>query len=195
MKVIGITGGVGSGKSTITKLLKEHYHAFLINTDQIAHMLMQKDMISYNLIVAYFGGSILDQEREIDRSLLGKLVYQDAFKLKQLNSFTHPYVMDYVIKLIQCKKEEKLELICVETALPIEAGLKEFCDQIWYVYAPENVRKVRLKEDRNYSEEKIDNIIKHQLSDEDYRLASTHVLNNYCDIEKIIEQIEVLLVK
>jgi len=193
MKIIGITGGVGSGKSTITDILKEHYHAFLINTDQVAHVLMQKDMISYKLIVDDFSESILNQNGEIDRTLLGKIVYQDSDKLTRLNSYTHPYVMDYVYNLIQCKREQKLELVCIETALPIEAGLKDICDEIWYVCAPEAVRRERLKKDRNYSEQKINNIFMNQLSDEEYRRASTHILKNDCTRDKIMEQIEVLL--
>lgn len=195
MKVIGITGGVGSGKSTITEILKEQYHAFLISTDQVAHMLMQKDKISYKLIVEHFGQSILNENKEIDRTLLGIIVYQDSSKLTLLNSLTHPYVMDYVCNLIRIKRAEKIELVCVETALPIEAGLKDFCDEIWYISAPESVRRGRLKKDRNYSEQKIDNIFKNQISDEDYRKASTHTLNNDCSKEIISNQIEILLEK
>lgn len=195
MKIIGITGGVGSGKSTISEILEKQYHAFLINTDQIAHMLMQKDMISYNLIVEYFGESILNQSKEIDRGLLGKIVYQNPLKLKQLNSFTHPYVMKYVADLIQIKKNEKTNLLCIETALPIEAGLKDFCDEVWYVSVPEDARKSRLLESRDYSEQKIDTIFKRQISEDEYRKISTHIINNNCSIERLMEQIEVLLEK
>lgn len=195
MKIIGITGGVGSGKSTISEILEKQYHAFLINTDQIAHMLMQKDMISYNLIVEYFGEGILNQSKEIDRRLLGKIVYQNPLKLKQLNSFTHPYVMKYIADLIQIKKEEKTNLLCIETALPIEAGLKDFCDEVWYVSVSEDARKSRLLESRDYSEQKIDTIFKRQISEDEYRKISTHIINNNCSIERLMEQIEVLLEK
>jgi dephospho-CoA kinase len=195
MKIIGITGGVGSGKSTVSEILVKQYHAFLINTDQIAHMLMQKNMISYNLIVEYFGESILNQSKEIDRGLLGKIVYQNPLKLKQLNSFTHPYVMKYVADLIQIKKNEKTNLLCIETALPIEAGLKDFCDEVWYVSVPEDARKSRLLESRDYSEQKIDTIFKRQISEDEYRKISTHIINNNCSIERLMEQIEVLLEK
>lgn len=195
MKVIGITGGVGSGKSTISKILEDKYHAFLINTDQVAHMLMQKDMISYRLIVDHFGKSILNQDGEIDRGLLGRIVYHNAEKLKLLNSYTHPYVMEHVRKLIQGKIEENLDLLCVETALPAEAGLKDFCDQIWYIYAPEDVRKSRLKSDRNYTDQKIDHIFMSQMKDEEYRNVCTYTLNNNGSIDEILHQIEVLLEK
>ena len=195
MKVIGITGGIGSGKSMVADIMRDDFHAYLINTDQIAHKLMEKGRISYQLIVEYFGEKILTPSGEIERSTLGKLVYQAPEKLLILNSFTHPYVMDYVRKLIEEKGKENENLICVETALPIEAGLRTFCDAIWYVFSPDNLRRERLKESRNYEEEKINQIFKNQISDEDYRKASTHVLINDGSREKIIAQIEVLLEK
>lgn len=195
MKVIGITGGIGSGKSFIAGIMKENFHAYLINTDQIAHKLMEKGRISYELIVRYFGEKVLDTEGEIDRGALGRIVYQDPDKLLTLNSFTHPYVMEYVKRLIEERRRESETLICIETALPIEAGLKEFCDAIWYVYAPENTRRERLIRSRNYEKEKIDQILKNQISDRDYRKASTHIIINDCPKEKIVGQIEVLLEK
>lgn len=195
MKVIGITGGVGSGKSLIADIMKNDYHAFLINTDQIAHRLMEKGMVSYNLIVQYFGEGILNSSGEIDRAALGNIVYHDTDRLLKLNSFTHPYVMDYVRTLIEEKRKQKEELICVETALPIQAGLKGFCDAIWYVFAPEAVRRERLSQARNYDEQKIDRIFKNQITDSEYRETSTHILINDCPKEKIMEQIKVLLEK
>ncbi len=193
MKIIGITGGVGSGKSTVADILEERFHAFLINTDRIAHMLMQKDMQSYRKIVGHFGEEILDENGEIDRGRLSGIVYRDPEKLKLLNSFTHPYVMDYVAKLIEKKKDEGTKLLCIETALPNEAGLTELCDEVWYVYASEDARKARLAESRAYSEEKIDNIFRRQISDGEYRRLGTHVINNDCSRERLEEQIEVLL--
>ena len=195
MKVIGITGGVGSGKSLIADIMKEHYHAYLINTDQIAHVLMEKGQICYNLIVNYFGEEILNSSGNINRGALGNIVYQTPEKLLILNSFTHPYVMAHVKKIIEEKREEDFELICVETALPIQAGLKDFCDAIWYVFAPEDIRRHRLKQLRNYDEHKIDQIFRNQINDLDYRSSSTQVIINDSSREKILEQIEVLLEK
>lgn len=195
MKVIGITGGIGSGKSLVADIMKENFHAYLISTDQIAHMLMEKGKPSYNRILQYFGDEILNTSGEIDRKALGRIVYQDTEKLLTLNSFTHPFVMDYVKSLIKEKHKEGESLICVETALPAEAGLKEFCDAIWYVYAPEQIRRRRLIHSRNYGMEKIEKIFKSQISDSAYRRESTHIIMNDCPREKIIEQIEKLLEK
>jgi dephospho-CoA kinase len=195
MKVIGITGGIGSGKSLIAEIMQNKFNAYLINTDRIAHMFMEKGEISYKLITEYFGRGVLNSSGDIDRVALGAVVYGDAEKLLKLNSFTHPYVMDYVRNLIEEKRREKVEFTCVETALPVQAGLKDFCDAVWYVFAPDTVRRERLKQARNYKEQKIDKIFENQFSDFEYRKASTHIIINDCTREKIIEQIEVLLEK
>ncbi len=195
MKIIGITGGIGSGKSTITKLLEEKYDAFIISTDKIAHQLMQKGSISYQFIVEYFGNSILNEDGEIDRIQLGKQVYHDSEQLQKLNSFTHPYVMDYIAKLIEEKQKEGVNLLCIETALPKEAGLNQICDEIWYIYASEEIRKTRLMESRGYSEDKITSIIKRQSSEEEFKKLSTHRVKNDGSMESLMEQIEILLVK
>lgn len=193
MKVIGITGGVGSGKSTITDLLKDKYNAYVISTDHIAHILMEKDNISYKLIVENFGERILDQEGYIDRKVLGSIVYNKPDKLELLNSLTHPYVMKYVMDVIDEKRNEMVELLCVETALPKAAGLSDFCDDIWYIYTPEDTRRERLKKSRNYSNEKIDSIFSNQIKENEYREISTRIIDNSLPTEKVAEQIGLIV--
>lgn len=195
MKVIGITGGVGSGKSTVTDILKEKYNACLINTDQVAHKLMEKGQVSYNEIVRYFGPGVLDEKGEISRSSLGAIVYQNPEKLLKLNSFTHPYVMGYVRELIEQKKDEGVRIVCVETALPSEAGLKNLCDEVWYIYAPEEVRRERLIQSRSYSDEKIYSIFQNQLKEEDFKKISDYTIHTDCDMENVKEQIRFLVEK
>ncbi|MDF2608857.1 MAG: hypothetical protein K0R92_331 [Lachnospiraceae bacterium] len=195
MKVIGITGGVGGGKSTVTDILREQYKAYLINTDQIAHTLMQKGEISYQLIINHFGTGVLDEHGNISRSLLGALVYQAPDKLRRLNSFTHPYVMEQVKEIINQKREENVPIVCVETALPKEAGLKEICDEIWYIYAPEELRRERLIKSRNYSDDKISGIFMNQIKHEEYKQISTHMIQTDCSMEHVREQINFLLEK
>lgn len=195
MKVIGITGGVGSGKSTITEILKDNYSAFLINTDQIAHMLMKKGKVSYNLIVEYFGDGVLDNAGEISRASLGAIVYQNPSGLAKLNSFTHPFVMDYVRDLIQQKQNENVTMVCIETALPKDAQLSDLCDEIWYIYAPEDVRRERIKNSRDYSDDKISNIFKNQMKEEEFKQICTQVIDTNDTMENIKEQIAFLVEK
>lgn len=193
--VIGITGGVGSGKSTVTSILREKYKAFIINTDQIAHTFMKKDQISYKLIVKHFGSKILDEKGDIDRVKLGFIVYNDNEELKNLNLFTHPYVMAEVKNIIKEKANENWSYICIETALPIEASLHDICDKVWFVYTPIEIRNERLRKSRNYSDEKIGNIISKQLSDEEYKNYASDVLVNEGTEEELNKQIDRILHK
>jgi dephospho-CoA kinase len=193
MKVIGITGGIGSGKSIVCEILQNHYQAFLINMDQIAHSFMEPGEISYELIVKHFGSNIIDQEGKIDRKRLGEIVYQDEAELKCLNSFTHPYVLSYVKNLIFEKSLSGEKLICVESALPVEGKLSEICDEVWYVKASDAIRRERLETNRNYSKEKIDSIMSKQITEEKYKEIGSKIINNETSQDELIKQIDNLL--
>lgn len=193
MEVIGISGGVGSGKSTVSHLLEEEYGAYIINTDKIAHKLMEKGCISYNLTVEHFGPSILDKAGKIDRGKLGSIVYKDKNELLKLNSFSHPYVMKEVADIIKEKSRENYAYACIETALPQEANLKDICDRIWFVHTPIDLRIRRLKESRNYSDEKIKKIMNKQLSDEEYKNYASDVIINAGTKDELRNQINELL--
>lgn len=194
MKIIGITGGIGSGKSTISKILKEQYNAYIIDTDSIAHRLMSNGNVSYELILEYFGEEILNEDKEINRVKLGQVVYDNKEKLLKLNSFTHPYVMDHVKDLIRIHKDSH-SIIGVETALPLEANLISFCDEIWFVQASNDIRRKRLMESRGYSKEKIDAIFSKQISDSEYEKLSTHIIHNDGNMDKILKEIQVSIEK
>lgn len=189
MKVLGITGGIGCGKSTVIDILREQYSCAVINTDQIAADLMQKGQKTYQKIVEYFGEDILKDDGEINRKKLANRVFKSEMDLLKLNSFTHPLVREEVlIKIEQYQKEDSERLIIVETALPYEARLKEYCDEVWYVTASLELRRERLKTTRGYSDEKINDIFNKQLSDADYRDFCTHVIVNDTTKEEVIRQ-------
>lgn len=177
MKVIGLTGGIGSGKSKVASLLQKELKAFIIYTDEIARDQMKRGGCSYHAVVKQFGTEILDEFEEIDRAELAKVIFQKEELVKLLNSLTHPNVHLEVMRLIEEAKaqKEKYSAIFVETALLFEAGYQEFCDEIWYVHAPKEDRIKRLKESRGYSLEKIDSIMKKQ-NTEEYFLSHSHVI-------------------
>lgn len=191
MKVIGITGGIGSGKSTVSNLLETYLNGYIISMDAVAHQLMSRGGSSYQLIVDFFGDKILKEDKEIDRKKLGEIVYKDKEKLLLINSFTHPFVLEEVKKIIEEKGQEHA-IIGIETALPREGKLDSFCDEIWYVYTPIPIRKRRLMESRGLKEETIDEILLKQISEEEYKALSTQVIVNDGSMEKVLEQIKVL---
>lgn len=195
IKVIGITGQVGSGKSAVANIMKDRFDAYLILTDIIAHNLMKKGAICYQLIINYFGNEILDETREINRSKLSNIVFRDANKLSDLNDMVHPYVMNIVFDDIRrLKKENSLKYVIIETAILIESGYKEICDEIWYVTISNETRRERLRKSRGYSDEKIDNILKNQLNDKALRENSTRIIDNNGKTDDLRKQIELLLV-
>lgn len=202
MKIIGLMGGVGSGKSTVADILEKEYGAHLIITDDIAKKLSEKGEESYQLIVSYFGNEILREDGEIDRKKLSGIVFADKDKLNKLNSFTHPLVMKHVINEIEQIKaynaqtniEEQIPYVVIETALLIEAGYRDLCDTVWYVAVDEEIRKQRLMSSRGYSEEKIAAILKNQMSDKDFDDNCDNVLYNNGNIHDLRKEIQLLMV-
>ena len=194
LKVLGMTGGVGSGKSTVCQVMKSSFNAAIIYTDDVAKDLMKKGGVSYSLIVDHYGAKILDPQGEINREALAKIVFANEKDRLLVNSFSHPYVKEAVLKSIKELKEEgKVSYIVVETALPYEACLTEFCDEIIYVTASDEVRRTRLKLSRGYSDEKITHMLKSQLSEDAFLKICTKVLDNSKDIADIKEQLKTIL--
>lgn len=195
--VIGVTGGVGTGKSTILQFLKEHYHAAVIMADDVAKDLMRPGEASYGAIVAYFGKDILMQDtdspeetlRPIDRNALSQIVFHDPDKLKALNAMTHPLVKVKIISLIEDYRRQGFELIVIESAILIQAGYQDLLDELWVVHTDLEVRFQRLMQSRGYSAEKIEAIMKNQLSDAEMEQAADFVIDNSASPEKAWKQI------
>lgn len=194
MKIIGITGGIGSGKSLVANLLKENYGAHILNTDRIAREQMEVGGVSYEPVVNLFGNEILSEDKTINRSKLAEIVFHDKEKLLKLNELTHPKVLVEVQQeILSLKKQGKIPYLIIETALMIESGYDATCDEVWYVYAPAEDRRKRLKEERSYSDEKIDSIFASQSTSEAFRKRFHKVIENTGDIENLKQQVEKLL--
>lgn len=194
MKIIGITGGVGSGKSEILKILKEDYQAEVIMADAVAHELMEPGAVSYTGIVQAFGTEILKEDQSIDRQKLGGMVFADQKKLSQLNKITHGNVDREILSRIQrIQNNDARCLLVIETALLVGAAYEQSFDQLWYVFVRENLRFERLKGSRGYSDEKIRQMIQNQRSEEEFKKAATHIIDNSGTIEQTREQIHRIL--
>jgi dephospho-CoA kinase len=196
MKVIGITGGIGSGKSLVTRIMEEQQGALVLNTDQIAKEQMDPGGVSYQEVVAFFGPDILAEDGTIDRHKLSLIVFENREKLNKLNAITHPKVLVEVRKEIDRHRMlADIPYLIIETALMLESGYDFVCDEVWYVYAPEEDRRRRLKEERNMTDEKIDSIFESQSKDEAFRRKFSKVIENTGDIENLKRQAERLLIE
>ncbi len=194
MKVIGITGGVGSGKSRVLYELEEKYGAYVVEADKLAHELMLPGMTIYDEIIKQFGTQILNEDKTINRKKLGEIVFEDKNKLMALNAIVHPLVKISILDLIRNKKEEgSVKFFIIEAALLIQDGYKSICDEIWYIYVPLDVRIRRLKIQRGYSDEKCMEIVKNQPEDEFYIKNSDYVIDNSKSFDNVSEELYRLL--
>ena len=191
MKVIGITGGVGAGKSEILKYLKEKHGAMVVEADKVGHLLMEPGGACYYSILEKFGSSILNGDQTINRGKLGKIVFADPQLLDALNKIIHPRVKSYIVSEIAKERAyHRTKYFVVEAALLIEDHYDVICDELWYIHTDEAVRADRLRESRGYDDEKIESIMANQKSPEEFKSACQVVIDNSGLLEYTQEQID-----
>ena len=179
MKVIGITGGVGSGKSLILNYIKEHYNCEIIMADDLAKDLCKKGELCHKPLVKLLGTDVLDKDGEINKSVMAQKIFSDDNLRIGVNNIIHPGVKKFILKRIAyLQRKRTKDFLFIEAALLIEDGYKDIVDELWYIYTDEAVRRNRLKESRGYSDEKIDSIMASQLSEEEFRLNSDFEIDN-----------------
>lgn len=193
MKVIGITGGVGCGKSEVLVWLQSEYGAVVTQLDEVAKNLQKSGQECFDQIVALFGTEILQEDGELNRAGLAEAVFRDQEKLSGLNAIVHPKVKEWVQNDIAKKREGQIGLYVIEAALLPTAGYEEICDEIWYIYADETVRRNRLKAARGYTEEKISQMIAAQPTEQVFRQYCKYVIDNSGSFENTKKQIGELL--
>lgn len=190
MKIIGIIGGCGSGKSEVSKLIQNHSNAYVINADKIGHDIIKKDTKAYKSILKVFGNDILDDNGNIDRKSLGKLVFSNNEKLKQLTSITHPIINEKIAILIdEIIKENYYDYIILEITALGSGKMYQLIDEFWYVYCNLEVRLVRLSRSRNMSKETAMSIIQKQLTDNEFRKVADVIIDNSYKKDNTYKQI------
>lgn len=191
MRFIGITGGVGAGKTAILSYIGRHYYCEIYLADEVAHLVKKKGTKCYERLVGLLGGRILDRDGEIDRQAMAERIFGDGDLLAKVNAIIHPAVLDYLDeRLKEAQNDPRTELFFVEAALLIETGFRSRVDELWYVYAGEEIRRRRLAADRGYGAEKIDRIMGSQLSEEAFRQNCDFVIDNSGELEDSFRQID-----
>ncbi len=176
--VIGITGGIGAGKSTASQILGE-LGAEVIDADKVGHAIYQPDTPAWREIVEAFGEEVVAPDRTIDRTKLGPIVFSDPQALQTLNRITHGKIYAYIqgqIDYLRRKGTDKV--VVVEAAILLEAGWRSLVDQLWVVAATEDVVIDRLKRDKNLSEEQARARIAAQLSNDERIAQADRVIWN-----------------
>lgn len=191
LKFIGITGGIGAGKSEILQYIEKHYKCEIYLADQVAHLVKEPGTECYKQLVALLGAEILEKDGQINRTAMASKIFVNQEILDAVNKIVHPAVREFLLERYEsAKKNPDVELFFVEAALLIEAGYKEVVDELWYVYARKEIREDRLKRCRGYNEERIANIMSKQLSEEQFRRECDFVIDNSGELIDSYRQID-----
>ncbi|MDO4285274.1 MAG: dephospho-CoA kinase [Eubacteriales bacterium] len=200
-RIIGVTGGVGSGKSSVLDYLAEHYRCRVIKADEAAH------------IVEFPGGACYEPIRELLESCgersgdgsapwlnpdgtfngsgMAALLFRSPGLLEKVNALVHPAVKEYLLEEIRAEREKgELDYLFIEAALLIENGFLQIVDEMWYIYCQKEQRIRRLEESRGYTRQKAQAIMDAQLSEEAFREACDTVIDNSGPQEETFRQID-----
>jgi dephospho-CoA kinase len=190
MHSIGITGGIGAGKTEILKYIRKHYLCEIYLADHVANEVKEPGHPCYDRLVQLLGKQILDKEGKIDRIAMAAKIFMNKELLDKVNALIHPAVREYLLeKMKQGKENPKLELLFIEAALLIETGYKDQVDEMWYIHADEHIRRARLLEERNYSHERVTQIMQQQLEEETFRKECDVVIENNGSLEDCYRQV------
>ena len=191
MLFIGITGGVGAGKSEILSYIRKHYKCEIYLSDEVAHLVKLPGTECFDKLVKLLGAEVLDESGQINKKVMADKIFADKSLLKQVNEIVHPAVKEYLLEHLELARQSgEVELFFVEAALLIETGYGSLVDEMWYIYADEEVRAKRLKNARGYTDEKIQRIMASQLSEEQFRQASNFVIDNSGALAESYRQID-----
>jgi len=189
MRIIGVTGGIGSGKSEVTRLLEERHGFAVLRADDIAKELMRPGTELMEKLRQAFPTSCFEADGSICREAYAALIYSDPAARMRSDELVHPAVWQEIEARIGKLKERDC---CIEAALPGD-GLKELCTEVWFVYAEPEARIRRLEEYRGYTREQAVSIMENQLSDEAFFCLADYVVQNSGSLEETAERIQELL--
>ena len=215
MLILGLTGGIGCGKTAVLTILQAEYDAYIIEADCLAHELMEPGKTVYQGIVDAFGMEVLMDtdidisapaegnavtdngqstvNRSIDRKKLGDIVFHDKDKLALLNSISHPLVKEEIVRRIEEQKDVGKKLFVIEAALLIQDGYKSICDKMCYVYADLDVRISRLCKYRGFTQERAQAVIDSQESEAFYLEACDYKIDNSGSLENTKKDLKHIL--
>lgn len=175
MKIIGITGSSGSGKTTVSEILSEELDAKRINADQVVKQLQQKGNKYYEEIVQVFSQEILQEDGNLDRKKIAEIIFQDESKKEKLNQLTYKYVVEKIKEQINRTKEE---YIIIDAPLLIESKLNEICDVIIAVISKKDEQIKRISNRDNIEEKHAKLRLNAQKDNKFYKLYANYIVEN-----------------
>ena len=191
MKVIGLTGGIGSGKSTVSKFLA-HLGAVVIDADKVGHEVFKPGTKAWQEVVDAFGQGIISADGTIDRRKLGEIVFSNPGARAKLNQVMHPLIYEQVKSRMEEYGRKGAAIIIVEAPLLLEVGWKSLVDEVWVTSASEATVIKRLKEQKGLSEAQSLARIRAQLTDEERIRQADVVIDTNCALDELKERVEAL---
>lgn len=188
--VIGITGGVGAGKSQVLELLAGKYGAYCIQLDEIGRNLLDIGEACYEEVKRLFGPEIVRDDGTLDRAVIAGIIFRDEPKRLALDGIIHPRVRQRTEELLRAGEAAGKGFIVIEAALLLEEHYDEICREVWYIYADEAVRARRLAETRGYSRERIRRMMDRQMPDAEFRRRCDAVICNNASFEETEEAVD-----
>ena len=195
MKFIGITGGVGAGKSAILDFIREHYRAKVVLADDLAKELMERGTACHKKLLEAFGGDgVFDETGVMDREKMAALLFTKPKKRQEMNAIVHPAVKEEILRQVAEEREKgELSYFFLEAALLIEEHYDAICDELWYIYTSEEKRRQRLEQNRGYSPERIERMMASQLPEQVFFEHCAVVIDNNGTPEEAIRQVTEIL--
>ena len=188
---IGLTGGIGSGKSTVARMLEKRGYP-VIDADMLGHRVLESPHPGFREVLEAFGRGILDQHGKISRPKLGLIVFKDPQKLEKLNNISHPHIARMIEEeSLKLSKEHSSKIIFLEAALLIETGWQQKCSQVWVIISNESNIIQRLAHRNGMNAEEVKQRISSQLSPEKRLVHADFILENNGtkkDLEKNLDQ-------
>lgn len=193
MFILGLTGSIGMGKSTVAEMFA-FYNAGVCNADELVHQLLGRDGVVKSVISTQFPASI-DEDGTISRKKLGALVFGNDIAMKRLENIIHPKVQQMENEFITLSDRKGKKLVVLDIPLLYETGAEKRCDKVAVVSAPYEVQKVRVMKREGMTEEKFQYILSRQMADEEKRQRADFVINTGITMDETLRQVREIIEK
>lgn len=189
-RIIGLTGGIGSGKSTVAALLADR-GVEVIDADRIAHEIYAPGTEGHRQVVERFGAGVVDDEGRVDRQTLGRLVFNDSKRLAELNAIVHPLVRKEVVARVSRVFEDRPDaVVAVEAALMTETGWTGGAGELWVVITDPEIAIRRLVECRKMARAEVELRVAVQADNEERRRHARRVIENNGTLEELAQNVD-----
>jgi dephospho-CoA kinase len=189
MKIIGLTGGIASGKSTVTKYLRQQGYT-VVDCDKIAWELAEPDGSIWQVYFARYGSKVINPDRSLNRQAVADIVFRDKKELDAINSLVHPLIKDEMMSQVKAAGDEGEKVIFLDVPLLFEASYDKLVDEKWLVYVSRDTQLRRLMSRNDFNHDEAVRRIDSQMSLEEKKKLSDVIINNNADRKRLRRQLD-----